>query len=106
MYSSFDTKPKEIREPPYLENYLSDYYQLSFYYRENAKEGAYYENEESMFTSIHQISMNLWALKLSYNCSFDLFIKTFIKYWNHEYFHMIGLTEKGLDIIRELGMNI
>lgn len=112
MYSRINEKretPKYLNIP-YLRNYYSDYHQLSFHYHAFEKRGeyAFYRHEENAIGSVsyHSISINLFMLKVRLNISFDSMLKSFITSWNHEFFHLIGLTEEAMDLIREKGMNV
>jgi len=95
---------KIVNDPPYLENYSSDYLQLGFFYQEFEKAGigAYYELEEDQFgyNPTHLMNINLFALKKYLDVSWDLMINDFVESWVHEYLHMIGLNEDGLNIIK------
>jgi len=95
---------KIVSDPPYLENYTSDYLQLGFFYQEFEKTGigAYYELEEDQFgyNPTHLMNINLFALKKYLDVSWDLMVNDFVESWVHEYLHMIGLNEDGLNIIK------
>jgi len=102
---------KYYNEPPYLENYHSDYIQLAFFYQESDGKSiisGYYEGIEDQFgiNSTHIININLWTLKLHWQWSWDTMIKEFITTWNHEYLHMLGITDGGMLILREMGMDL
>jgi len=114
FYDRIEPLPKVLKREgtiPYLGNYVSDHNQLGFYYRPFKKgkgEGAYYLNQENVLGTevYHLIMMNLFALKIYLSIGWNEFIRKFITYWNHEYIHLIGVTEKGINQLRQMGMNV
>jgi len=102
---------KYVNDPPYLDNYVSDYLQLGFFYQESDGKRmicGYYEGQEDAYgTNVsHTININLWTLEKYWLLSWDAMMGEFIKTWNHEYLHMLGITDEGMLILREMGMEV
>lgn len=101
---------------PRLDNYYSDYLQLSFYYKIKDTKVAFYAYEEDVHGGVHSqvIAINLAKFthprkhkdKEVEDWLFERFVSQFILVWLHEWFHLIGLSEKGIKIMKELGFPI
>jgi len=88
---------------PRLDNYYSDYHQLTFI--TESKYMAYYltiEDRHGMISEQYMV-MNLFHLHQALNAGFGAFIHFFIEVWMHEWLHLIGLTDLGVEKVRKLG---
>jgi len=123
---------------PLLENYISDYYQLGFYYDPypaiipykkkfvigriggfTAHRNRPLRYPEGLKT-YSPYFLNLYGLKVAsleitlhplyyypiLYCSFDKLVEAFIRFQLHEYFHIIGISEKGIRALRKMKINV
>jgi len=97
---------------PRFDNYYGDYTQLSFYYKEEGTMVAFYGYEEDALGKVYSqvIAINLAKFAMNIRPKdkeeeemlFEMFVNQFILVWLHEWFHLVGLSEKGLDEIKVL----
>lgn len=101
---------KHEMELPYLDNYYSDYLQLSFYYKKGDIIVAYYGYQEDDMGNVYaqEIAMNLahFPRSIRFKFQFRWMIGRFNEVWLHEYLHLIGLTDDALKIIKKKGFPI
>jgi len=93
-----------LRDFPLLENYYSDYLQLTILLDKGKKYlGAYLYTEDAFgIVYSQELVINLSLLPNPLK-KWNKFIKEFSKTWLHEYFHLIGLTEEGIKKVRKIG---
>jgi len=94
---------------PRIDNYYSDWHQLTFVLARNERfAGIYYYNED-VLGRVHSQAMALNLSKLNIKHldtkekPWELFIYIFNKIWLHEWLHLVGLTEKGIKLAKEIG---
>lgn len=89
---------------PRLDNYYSDYLQLTFVLEEQSKYRGIYVFEEDIFGNV---SFQVFALNLSSfpnpEKHFEKFINQFNLVWMHEWLHLVGLTDEGVKKAKRLG---
>jgi len=123
---------------PLLENYISDYYQLGFYYDPYpviipykkqyivAKVGGftalrnkplnlpvkqkiyspYFLNLYALITSSLEIKIHpIYYYPILYP-SFKRLVEALIRFQLHEYFHIIGISERGIRALRRMGISV
>lgn len=104
---------------PLFNSYVSDWHQLYFYYNKISKgydkegnevtyrEYGHYSYSEDQFGNLNQavIGFNL-ALGPDPEKNLDIFIKHFNFVWLHEYMHLVGFSEIGLNYLRKMGFPV
>lgn len=92
---------------PRLDNYYSDYLQLSFYFEKKDQKLAYYSFEEDNLGRVYSQVMAINLAKIPINPDteegFEFFLNLFISLWHHEFLHLIGLSEEGVTKAKKLG---
>jgi len=123
---------------PLLENYISDYYQLGFYYDpypaiipykkryiitkvggftahrnkpldlpvKQKTYSPYFLNLSALITSSLEIKVHPIHYYPILYPSFKRLVEAFIRFQLHEYFHIIGISEKGIRALRRMGINV
>lgn len=92
---------------PRIDNYYSDYHQLTFYYDKKQKAYAMYTQLVDEYGGVHAQYM---AINLAHVITYEpitiwinFFTDWFMKRWIHEFLHLIGLSELGIRRVNELG---
>lgn len=94
-------------ELPYIENYHSDYTQLCFFYDRSGTIALYsWEEDEFGQECYHLMWINLLYLKAFMTWGFDKVVESFMLSWAHEFLHMLGVTDEGVEILRDMGVNV
>lgn len=98
---------------PRLDNYYSDWHQLTFTFEKDAKYAGIYVYSEDAHG---RVSSQIFALNLSkipkevtsfnQDWKWNYFINTFNRIWLHEWLHLVGLTERGINLAKELGFPV
>lgn len=90
---------------PRFDNYYGDYFQLAFSFEKKESYAGLYRYEEDPLGKVYSQFMVMNLSKFSKNVTKEWhnFIKIFNIIWLHEFLHLVGLSEKGLRIVKELG---
>jgi len=98
---------------PRFDNYYSDWHQLTFVLADTACFIGIYSFSEDSRGKVHSqvFALNLSKfpeeiLNFNQEWKWDVFITIFKSVWLHEWLHLVGLSERGVDIAKELGFPV
>ena len=105
-------KIEALKDFPMLDNYYSDWHQLTFTFEKKGRYYGIYAYEEDQHGGIHSqvFAINLAKFPKDFDSKnsmeWEFFMNAFLSIWMHEWFHLVGLSEEGIAKIKELGFPV